>query len=119
MNFIKRETQPMDLRIGGVAYPAIYNFAAIAELENYSETPHHYALIRLNAGVPTAKELIGLVYGMLKTAGAKSMKNGKQVPLLIEDVEASLNPAEEKELIEQIKTIIEAHSPAPKEAEKN
>jgi len=114
VNFILRETQPLTLTVNGVEYPAIWNFKAIAIMEDYSGLMHLYSIARLKAGNPELKDLIGAIYGMLSAAGVTCVgATGKDV--LIDAIIQSVSPADELSILDQVKKIIAIQGDQPKE----
>lgn len=105
MQFIKREIKPQEIEIAGQKYPAIYNFNAIATMEDYTETAHSFTLSRLSIGACTAKEFIGCLHGMLSAAG---------VEVEPETLAENIDPEEEKAIFDQMLKIIRDQSPDPK-----
>ena len=103
-----------DLKIAGGTYPAIFNYRAIAYLEDVSNITNGYTLARLedydeSGNLKTgenpfslrsglqADEIVGLAFGMMKAAG---------VNLTFDDLAESISPAELPGIIKQIKEII-------------
>ena len=116
MNFIMRETQPMTLTINGVTYPAIWNFNAIAKMEEYTELMHLFTLGRIKDGrFCLVKEFIGAVYGMLTAAGVTCVIDGKDV--LADAIVQSIRPDEEEAIYKQVMAIISAQGDQPAEGE--
>lgn len=118
MNFIQRETKPRRLKINGVEYPAIWNFIAIARMEDYCGTMHLYTIQRFKFDLYTAKELIGAVVGMLSAAGVVCV-NEKGEDMLEKAVEMSILPGEEEEITNQIRSIIADQGEPPEGDQKN
>lgn len=118
MNFIIRETQPINLKINGIEYPAIWNFKAIAIMENFTGLMHLYTLARFKEGHFEPKEFIGALLGMLQAAGVECLdQTGKDV--LAEALEQSIKPSEEEAIQEQLMIIINAQGDQPEENPKN
>lgn len=115
MNFIMRETQPMNLKINGMEYPAIWNFRAIAKMEEYTELMHLYTLARFKQKHFEPKELIGALYGMLSAAGVTCELDGKDV--LASAIEQSIKPSDEIEILEQIEKVISVQGDQPAEGD--
>ena len=113
MNFIIRETQPLSLTINGVEYPAIWNFNAIAKMEDYTGLMHLYTLARFKENRFEPKEFIGALVGMLSAAGVVYEVEGKDA--LADALMQSINPSEELEISKQIMKIIAAQGDQPKE----
>ena len=115
MNFIARETQPLSLTINGVEYPAIWNFRAIAIMENYSEFMHLFTLSRYKEGkFVFVREFIGAIYGMLSAAGV-SCVDAEGNDILVDALLQSIKPSDEPEIAAQVKKIIELQGDQPKE----
>lgn len=110
MRFIKRESQSHVLKVAGAEYPAIYSMQAIAHLEEYTETHHLFTQQRLEMDVLTAKEVIGYCYGMMAAAG---------VEVDVNELAASISPADSADLIEQIKKIVTDQKSEPIKETKN
>ena len=115
MNFILRETQPLNLTINGVEYPAIWNFKAIAIMEDYTGFMHLYTLARFKKEQFEPKEFIGALLGVLKAAGVTYEIDGKDV--LADALMQSVRPSEEKEIQKQLMVIISAQGDQPAEGE--
>ena len=115
MNFIRRETQPQNITINGVDYPAIWNFNAIAKMEDYSGFMHLFTMSRAKDGkFFEVKEFIGALYGMLSAAGVVCVdETGKDV--LSDALIQSIKPSEEEAITKQVKRIIELQGDQPKE----
>ena len=102
MKFIKRETEPHTLTIGGNEYPAIYNFAAIKAQEDITECSHVVTTTRMVNGVHTSKDIIGITYGMLSAAGVECKPD---------DIAKSIKFNEENELVRQLLNIMSDQMP--------
>ncbi len=98
MQFIKRETAMQKIKVAGVEYPAIYNFSAIATMEDVTETPHKYSIPRILLGVPTATDFIGCLLGVLIAAGVEVTKD---------DLISSIAPDEEGKILEQLRQLFQ------------
>lgn len=115
MNFILRETQPMNIRINGVEYPAIWSFKAISIMENYTELMHLFTLARFKEGRFEPKEFIGALIGMLQAAGVTYEVDGKDA--LAFALLTSIRPSDEAEIQKQMMKIIEAQGDQPKDGD--
>lgn len=109
MKFIRRETQERKLTIAGNDYPAIYSMQAIALMEEYTDMHHAYSEVRLSMDPPRplAREVVGYAYGMIRAAG---------VEVEPVDVANSILPAEEEQLILQIRKIVDDQKAVPSKA---
>lgn len=119
MNFIRRETTPQNIMINGVEYPAIWNFNAIAKMEDYTGYMHLFTLARFKDGkFFEVKEFIGALYGMLSAAGVSlSDDNGKDV--LVTALMHSILPSEEPAITARMMEIIKLQGEQPGEPSKN
>ena len=120
MNFIRRETSPQTITINGVDYPAIWNFNAIAKMEDYSGFMHLFTMSRFKDGkFFEVKEFIGALYGMLSAAGVVCVdETGKDV--LADALIQSIKPSEEVGIYKQVNEIIKLQGDQPDEnASKN
>jgi hypothetical protein len=117
MNFIIRETQPQNITINGVEYPAIWNFKAIALMEDFTGWMHLFTMARFKDGkFFEVKEFIGALYGMLSAAGVVCVdESGKDV--LAAAIEQSIKPSDEVEIAKQVKKIIDLQGDQPKEGD--
>jgi hypothetical protein len=115
MNFIRRETQPQNITINGVEYPAIWNFNAIAKMEDHSGFMHLFTMLRFKDGkFFEVKEFIGALYGMLSAAGVVCVdESGKDV--LAAAIEQSIKPSDEVEIYKQLNEIIKLQGDQPRE----
>ena len=113
MNFIRRETQPMNLKINGVEYPAIWNYNAISIMEEYTGLMHLFTIARFKEGRFETKEFIGAIFGMLKAGGVVCEVEGNDV--LAEALKESIQTSEEKDIQKQIMSIIAVQGDQPKE----
>lgn len=102
MQFIKRETEPHKIKIGGNEYPAIYNFKAIKEQENYTGYAHTITTTRIAQNVFTAKDIIGVIYGMLKAGGVECTPD---------DIAESITLDDETELLGALVDIMNSQMP--------
>lgn len=110
MKFVKRETEPHTLTIGGNEYPAIYNFAAIKAQEDITECSHVMTTTRMINGIYTSKDIIGIAYGMLSAAG---------VDCKPDDIANSIKFNEENELVRQLLNIMSDQMPERDEDEES
>lgn len=117
MNFIIRETQPQIITINGVDYPAIWNFNAIAKMEDYTGFMHLFTMSRAKDGkFFEVKEFIGALYGMLSAAGVVCLNEAGE-DVLADALIQSIKPSEEEAITKQVKKIIELQGDQPKEAD--
>lgn len=116
MRFIKREMMPQEIKIAGNKYPAIYNFGAIAIMEEHTGTSHIYSLARLTARQPSARDFIGCLAGMLAAAG---VEEEQETPITAETLIKTIRIDEEAEILEQMLRIIVEQSPEPNPSSKN
>lgn len=112
MNFIRKETKPLEITINGVSYPAIWNYNAISIMEDYTGLMHLFTIARFSEGRFETKEFIGSLLGMLKAAGVTCELDGKDY--LAQALIESIKPSEEIAIIDQIKSIIEIQGDQPK-----
>lgn len=115
MQFIKREIEPQKIKIGGHEYPAIYSFKAIKEQENYTGYAHTITTTRIATNTFTAKDLIGVLFGMLTAAGVECTPD---------DIAETITLDDETELIGRVVDIMNSQmapttaETAPKNAER-
>lgn len=116
MNFIIRETRPMAIKINGVEYPAIWNFEAIAIMEDHTQLMHLYIVKQFREGHFEVKPMIGALVGMLKAAGVVcSDENGKD--MLASALMQSIRPEEQEYIQTRIMEIISAQGDQPAEGD--
>lgn len=116
MNFIIRETHPMAIRINGIEYPAIWNFEAIAIMEDYAQLMHLYVVKQFREGHFEVKPMIGALVGMLKAAGVTCPdENGKD--MLADALMQSIRPSEHEYIQTRILEIISAQGDQPAEGD--
>lgn len=118
MDFIKKQIDKHELKVAGIAYPAIFNYRAIIEAEALTGMSHAHTLGKLesyddegvyqsgfNAGPISSGEVAALSFGMLIAGGVK---------VVYTDFIDSINVDETTNLIKQIKSIIN-HQRMPEE----
>jgi hypothetical protein len=98
LQFIRREIEPIEIKIAGETYPAILSYRALALCEEVTDMPHVVTLARLLVDRPSAMDVIGLLYGVLKAA---------EVEVTVEDLESGLPPSEWALIPTELKRLIE------------
>lgn len=102
MQFIKRAIEPQFITIAGNKYPAIYNFKAIQNQEDVSGISHVITTTRISQNVPTAIDIVSVVYGMLTAAGVETTPDDVAEGILLTD---------EQSIVEQIVEIMSNQMP--------
>lgn len=98
LRFIRREIEPIEIKIAGEKYPAILSYRALALCEEVTDTSHLTTLARFILDRPSAMDVIGLLYGVLKAA---------EVEITVEDLENGLPPSEWALIPTELKRLIE------------
>lgn len=122
MQFILRETAPQIIEINGIKYPAIWNFRAIALMEEYTGISHLYSIARIKSEVITSKDIVGFFAGMMISAGVEYPAREEDENLvkgnaLAKALEKSLKPEDQKLYVNQILKIISVQGDQPAEGE--
>lgn len=102
MQFIKRAIEPKYITIAGNKYPAIYNFKAIQNQEDVSGISHVITTTRISQNLPTAIDIVSVVYGMLTAAGVETTPDDVAEGILLTD---------EQSIVEQIVEIMSNQMP--------
>lgn len=102
MQFIKRAIEPQFITIAGNKYPAIYNFKAIQNQEDVSGISHVITTTRISQNLPTAIDIVSVVYGMLTAAGVETTPDDVAEGILLTD---------EQSIVEQIVEIMSNQMP--------
>lgn len=108
MQFIKRATEPKFITIAGNKYPAIYNFKAIQNQEDVSGISHVITTTRISQNIPTAMDIVSVLYGMLTAAGVETTPDDVAEGVLLSD---------EKSIVDQIIDIMNNQMPEVPEGE--
>ena len=98
IQFIRREIEPIEIKIAGETYPAILSYRALALCEEITDTSHLTTFARFLLDRPSAMDVVGLLYGVLKAA---------DVELKVEDLQDGLSPAEWAHIPTELKRLIE------------
>lgn len=108
MQFIKRAIEPQFITIAGNKYPAIYNFKAIQNQEDVSGISHVITTTRISQHIPTAMDIVSVLYGMLTAAGVETTP---------EDVAEGIVLSDEESIVNQIIDIMNNQMPEASEGE--
>ena len=72
MSFILDETKPVMIDIAGKQFPAIFSFAAVAEIEKKLDKPYGDFIERLIAGNLYSYEYAAIVCAIIRAAGGEA-----------------------------------------------
>ena len=98
LRFIRREIEPIEIKIAGEKYPAILSYRALALCEEVTNTSHLITLARFLVDNASAMDVIGLLYGVLSAADTELVD--------VEDLKDSLPVSEWALISPQLKRLI-------------
>jgi hypothetical protein len=99
LRFIRREIEPIEIKIAGEKYPAILSYRALALCEEVTNTSHLITLARFLVDNASAMDVIGLLYGVLSAADT-------ELEVDVEDLKDSLPVSEWALISSELKRLI-------------